>query len=208
VSERRHSGWWVVAAFVPLGLGTWAGFAYAGSVARVRRWQGYAVVYAVAVAAGFVLAGTYDKNGTFGHSLAGALLLVPWAFGIGHAFVARPLYLRRANGGPSEIELAEQRLAMRDKARKIAREDPRLALELGIGRPELSGVGAGLIDVNHATAHELIELPRADQKLAEQIVKVREEVGGFDSIEDMGMTLDLPGDVVEDMRDRAVFLPR
>ncbi len=39
-------------------------------------------------------------------------------------------------------------------------------------------------------------------------MKVREELGGFSTLEDLGMTLDLPGDVVEDLRGKTVFLPR
>ena len=36
----------------------------------------------------------------------------------------------------------------------------------------------------------------------------RDGVGGFTSLEDLGLTMDLPGDVVEDLRGRVVFLPR
>ena len=35
-----------------------------------------------------------------------------------------------------------------------------------------------------------------------------DELDGFESLEDMGAVLDLPGDLVEDLRDRVVFLPR
>jgi hypothetical protein len=43
---------------------------------------------------------------------------------------------------------------------------------------------------------------------AARLVQVREELDGFASLEDMGMTLDLDGDTVEDLRGRVVFLPR
>ena len=36
----------------------------------------------------------------------------------------------------------------------------------------------------------------------------RDGVGGFSSLEDLGLTMDLPGDVVETLRGRVVFLPR
>jgi hypothetical protein len=35
-----------------------------------------------------------------------------------------------------------------------------------------------------------------------------QEVDGFTSVEDLGPVLDPPADVVEDMRDRAIFIPR
>ena len=37
---------------------------------------------------------------------------------------------------------------------------------------------------------------------------MRDGVGGFSSLEDLGLTMDLPGDVVEALRGRVVFLPR
>jgi DNA uptake protein ComE-like DNA-binding protein len=54
----------------------------------------------------------------------------------------------------------------------------------------------------------LTRLPGVDRALARRIVKTRSEIGGFSSLEDMGTVLDLPPDLVEDMRERAIFLPR
>jgi DNA uptake protein ComE-like DNA-binding protein len=50
-------------------------------------------------------------------------------------------------------------------------------------------------------------LPGIDDALATRIVEARSQVGGFSSVEDLGIALDLAGDVVEDLRDRVVFLP-
>lgn len=44
--------------------------------------------------------------------------------------------------------------------------------------------------------------------LASKIVEAREVSHGFSSIEDLGLALDLDGNLVEGMRDRVVFLPR
>ena len=43
---------------------------------------------------------------------------------------------------------------------------------------------------------------------ARRIIAVREQVDGFTSLEDLGMTMDLDGETVEDLRGRVVFLPR
>ena len=85
----------------------------------------------------------------------------------------------------------------------------KLALEAGVGRPDLPGAyDGGLIDLNHAPAEVIACLPTFDAELAGRIVTARERVDGFASLEDFGTVLDLPGDHVEHLRDRVVFLPR
>ena len=51
-------------------------------------------------------------------------------------------------------------------------------------------------------------LPGIDDATARRIVAVREQIDGFSSLEDLGMTLDLDGETVEDLRGKTVFLPR
>ncbi len=63
----------------------------------------------------------------------------------------RPEYLRQRDRQPSALEQARARLQTREEAMRIAREEPALALEMGIGRPDRPGaMHAGLIDVNGA----------------------------------------------------------
>ena len=74
----------------------------------------------------------------------------------------------------------------------------------------LGGAGGfdegGVVDVNHAPVEDLADLPGIDAGTARRIVAVREGVGGFSSLEDLGMTMDLPGDVVERLRGHVVCL--
>lgn len=112
---------------------------------------------------------------------------------------------------PSDPRLddARERLERREKALALARENPQLALEAGVGRPDLPGaLDGGVVDVNHASAAALACLPTCDAKLSEQIVAIREQVDGFASLEDLGAVLDLPADQVERLRQHVVFLPR
>src|SRR5204862_2910787 len=104
---------------------------------------------------------------------------------------------------------AEERLRERREAQRLARERPEVAKELGVGRPDRPGAqAAGLVDVNNAPVAALARLPGVDDALAHRIADVREEVDGFQSVEDLGAVLDLDGHAVERLRDHAVFLPR
>jgi len=51
-------------------------------------------------------------------------------------------------------------------------------------------------------------VPGIDDGLATRIVEARAQTNGFISLEDLGAVLDLPGDLVERLREHVVFLPR
>jgi DNA uptake protein ComE-like DNA-binding protein len=109
--------------------------------------------------------------------------------------------------GDARLDGARERLAQREKALELARENPRLALEAGVGRPDLPGAyDGGLVDLNHAPAEVIACLPTFDVELADHVVAASERVDGFSSIEDFGTILDLPGSQVEHLRDHVVFL--
>jgi DNA uptake protein ComE-like DNA-binding protein len=112
------------------------------------------------------------------------------------------------SGNGDELETARRRLAERDEALRIAREDPRLAREAGVGRPDLADShDGGVVDINHCPAEVIAGLPGVDETQAREIVRLRVEVGGFSSVEDLGLVLELPAEEVEDLRQYVVFLP-
>lgn len=90
----------------------------------------------------------------------------------------------------------------------LVRREPEVARELGVGRPDVPGAGhMGVIDVNHASAEALAELPGVDVDLAQRLIDARESVQGFASAEDAGVVLDLHPTTVERIARQAVFLP-
>jgi hypothetical protein len=104
---------------------------------------------------------------------------------------------------------ARQHVAQREKALKLAGENPRLALEAGVGRPDIPGAYHGwLVDLNHAPAEVIATLPNASPELADRIVSAREQIDGFSSLADLGAVLDLSGGEVESLRGHVVVLPR
>ncbi len=107
------------------------------------------------------------------------------------------------------ISESKNRIRLRDKARRIAKRNPRLADELGIGRPDLRKTfdDGGLIDVNHVPEPYLLHLPGMDQDLAARIVELRQSVGGFDAAGDVEGILELMPGTLDAARDLMIFRP-
>jgi Helix-hairpin-helix motif len=208
VGRRPATGtrrWWQWVSLLPLGIGAWAPI-YAGVRARAKTWIVLGSAWSAIALAGWIGAATAHKSS----AVAGLLLIIGWVGGAATSFVIGNDYDQRM-GSPllGATEQAEQRLADRRRAMALARTNPALALEAGVGRPELPGaVDLGLVDVNNASVAGLMTLPGIDADLATRIAEVRAQAGGFSTLEDLGATLDLDGDLVESLRGHVVCLPR
>ena len=202
--QRSH---WPSISLIPLGLGAWAPI-YAGVRARRSSWIKLGVLCSAVVVVGFIKGTT---SGRPGHDhVAGALVLIGWAAAVAASFSIRPAYERAMRSPLLEAsENARERLSDRKHALKLAHENPALAQEMGIGRPDKRGaVDGGLVDMNNASVAALEKLPGIDDQLATRIVEARAQIGGFSSLEDLGSALDLDGDLVEKLRGKVVCLPR
>ncbi len=200
--ERRNR--WPYLSLLPLGAGAWAPI-YAGVNARRPTWAALGLVWTAIVVLGWVLSAGHGHSST-----AGILILIGWIGSIATSFMIRSSY-DQAVGSPllAATEAGQARLRDRRQAIELARENPALAREIGVGRPDRPGAqDAGLVDVNNAPVTALLKLPGIDGDVATQIIETRERVDGFSSLEDLGATLDLDGDLVERLRGLVVFLPR
>lgn len=123
----------------------------------------------------------------------------------------RWIHARTGLGRVDEIRLRapQVRVAHRRRALRLARDHPSLALEAGVGRPDILGAFHGeVVDVNNAGAEAIAALPGITLRLALHIVDIRERINGFSSLEDLGLVLDVDADQVRSLRGRVVFLPR
>jgi DNA uptake protein ComE-like DNA-binding protein len=184
-------------------------FLIAGSQAHRRSWMYAAGLYAVLCWGGLALAGLSEEDST-ASTLAGLMLILGFLSSSAHAFVIRPEYARRLGGGVvNPLEAARNAVEIRKEAQRLARDEPAVARELGVGRPDVpSGRSMGVIDVNHVPAETLATLPGIDNHLAAAVISARDEINGFSSLEDMGGVMDLDGNLVEEIRPYVVFLPR
>ena len=196
--------WWVWVSATPFGLGAWTPVV-PGVALRRPLWIGLGLLWALVALAGWAAAVAND-----GGSAAGGLIILGWVGAIATTLTIRPAFNRTAGSLFSrEREAAERRLQERREAQQLALENPALAVELGVGRPDRPGArSAGLVDVNNAPLEALRLLPGIDEAKAMKIVRLREELNGFASLHDLGAVLELDGHAVERLRDDTVFLPR
>jgi hypothetical protein len=114
-------------------------------------------------------------------------------------------------GPPSQdpaISRALEARARREEARRLMTQDPGLARELGIGRPDL-GRGyndGGLVDINTAPADVIAGVCGIDRSFADSIVAGRaSRSGGYYNIGELLIDVSLPPDVQDQVRERATF---
>jgi hypothetical protein len=197
-----------VLPLVPLGFLSFGAFLYTGIKARHRPWVIAGVVYAVVLYAGFLLT-VSSADESVASNVGVTLVLLGWGVSLVHAFAIRGRFLERMEMLESgEYDRAEDRLDEREEARRLAREEPARALEMGVGRPDQGGWDGGLVDLNNAPASVIEELPGISRELAERIVRTREEVEGFSSLDDLAQVLDLPVALCDRIRADVVLLPR
>lgn len=212
--DRRVPIPWLLAALplVTLGFGAAAPFFYAGSRTGRRRFTLVAVLYLAVLVAwvAFMASGREDVW----HALTGVGALVALAcVATAHAFaVRRPTGLTAAltGMGPRDpVTLGRSRVERRDHARRIARDDPVLADELRIGRPDLRRYfdDGGLVDLNHVPVGVLASIPDVGPALAAEIVTARDNLGAFDSVDDLCTLLDLSPRLVDRLRDIVICRP-
>jgi DNA uptake protein ComE-like DNA-binding protein len=196
---------WALVPLVTLGLGSVATFAYAAIRLRSRALGLCAAVYGSAAVAFLYLVNS-SSDTSWQANLGVGIGLTFAAVATGHGFAIR----QKVQDGPvvTAEDEARGRLRQRSKARRLLIDNPPLAQELKIGRPDLNTNfdDGGLIDVNHVPVSYLTSLPGFDNELAHTVVEMRESVGGFDSLDDMGVLLNLAPQRLESARERAIFI--
>jgi DNA uptake protein ComE-like DNA-binding protein len=159
--------------------------------------------------AAWIVLDTPGHPGSSAEGVGAGLALLTWIGGGIHAIaVSNDAGRRIQSRADPTLEAAKTRIERRARGRRLLATQPALAKEVGVGRPDVPGADDyGLIDVNHCPAATLARLPGMTLALARRTVRERVPAGGFSSVEDLGMLLDLPPGTVDQMRDTAIFVP-
>jgi hypothetical protein len=207
-AERRLSGFWFAVPILTWGMFAWAPFLYVALRARAKAWSLAAIAYLFAVLTMLPLDFVHPERvqaphvGFFLHW--GLALIATVHLGlISGAFTGRLAIFEHP-----ERETVERRLLARQEAQRLIAVDPVRAREMNVGRPDLGTTfDGGLVDVNHVPAQVLAQLPDMSHDVAVKIAHLRDELGGFDSLDDFDQVVDLPVRTLDQWRPIAVFLP-
>lgn len=192
-------------AIMPLGFGAWVPLVAGYRAGRVP-WAITGVLTCALTIVALAFSSAEEDN-----RYGGGLIILAWIVAGAVSFALRTPYRNRMAaraGYEARISRAEHVDEERREMLALARRNPSRAVGLGVGRPDLPGTRHGhLVDVNHAGVPAIAGLPGVSDELAHEIVALREELGGFDSVEDLGALMALHPGVVEAMSTRAVALP-
>lgn len=204
--RSRGALWlWALVPLVSLGIAAFVPPIF--FAVRYRRRSGYAwSVFLLAAIVTFFA--TYRGHNDHGwrNAVESTGILVAW---LGGTAIVGAFVLMTNPEKNAAVDAAREQRQRRKRARKLIAEDPHLAVEAGIGRPDLAGEhdDGGLVDVNRAPAASLASLPGIGESLAQRIVATRHEVGGYDSLDDLIGTLNLNPKDLDDASERLAFIP-
>jgi Helix-hairpin-helix motif len=210
---------WALVPFVSLGLLTPITIGYAAFRIRSVAVALTAVPYTIGIVT--VMVGT-DAYGDNPPAVIDALMtvsiLAAWfagtaqAFALRRAFQPRSAFSQDPHAGRAITLTAEQevlrRRELRARSRQLSKNDPGLAKELRIGRPDLPRTydDGGLIDINHAPESALTAVAAITPGTARQIVQLREQGRVFISAEDLAAAVDLDPTMMPLTAEHTVYL--
>jgi hypothetical protein len=218
---RVGSRWYFVVTIATVGLFAWVPFVHAAVRLGRKPLYARAAVFGAAAAVMFTLLSLSPKDaagktvGTAGNlltSVAVVLGLVVVAVACVQQAKLRREILRhvpgeRLDGPDPAVAAALAARERRTEARKLVAEEPLIARDLRIGRPDLvrDYDDGGLVDLNNAPAGVIASVCGLDAATAEAIVDIRTTVGGFSAVDDVSTVV--PFTALDRVRDRAVVLP-
>jgi DNA uptake protein ComE-like DNA-binding protein len=223
---RWAGSWYFVVVVATVGMFAWVPFLHAALRLETVKARLLLALFVGLDLLLYVLFAVAPKDGQ-GHTVDGVISAVGGMLLVGIVIAGCILLasLRRMvyDGMPVDIAPAKQHPAVdpaiqavlagrarRDEARKLAAEDPLLAHELRIGRPDVTKDydDGGLVDLNHATADVIAETCGIPVDTAAIIVRARDLRGEpFANVDELFVMAELPVATWDGIRDRAVLLP-
>lgn len=167
---------WVLFVFTPFGFLNWVSFFYIFARAKQKMVNCRMDLFCY-----FLF--TILSNGTPLFNAAMVLLIIGWGVSIVHALKVRPEFLIRLES------IQQLKRAEIDQLRKsLKNEYPETA---AARTSQTDKQSERKIDINQASVEDIASIPQLGIILAKKAVAMREEIGGFSSIDHFGEQLGL-----------------
>lgn len=208
---------WILIPVLTFGLAAPVPAAHAALKLRRRGTTAAAMFVTSLTVTSYVLVSLHPRNhsslsvttGMFliGSAMAGAIIAAAYRQEVFPSPAQNPHLLPPLARDQSVIA-AKSRTRRRLEAAQLAKREPSLAADLGIGRPDAHKDfdDGGLIDINHVSTATLISALSLAPELAEKVAKVRDRLGRFDGPDDLVTFGCLPEELVDSLRDRLIAL--
>lgn len=224
LQDRFFAGgrWYYTVNIATCGLGAWIPFVHASSRLNDRSLYRYAATFGALAMLAMALVslsptdGQGDPEGPLATAGAVVALGIMVFASIKVTPIRRSIYLDPAPPAPKPVTdpaLANALAARerRSEARRVVANDPMLARDLKIGRPDLPREydDGGLVDLNNAPSSALVSACGLTEEAAGRIVAQRQSLpGGFSSIQE-ALVFSEQSDVDSRvLQERGVLLPR
>lgn len=140
--------------------------------------------------------------------VVGVVLALRWRGPLFPPVVSARIAALNASMAPPAVVQAQARRQLREQYRQLARTDPALARELGVGRPDRQREvdDGGLLDFNALSAEHLAQAADLPAELAAQVIMTRQRHGALQSVDELVVYTEMPAPVAERLRPYAVFL--
>jgi hypothetical protein len=221
---RVAGRWYYVVTVATAGLFAWVPFLHAAIRLKTTKARRLAIIFGGLDALLYVLL-TITPTDSQGQATSDPISTIGGLLALGTVIVGcimmAPLRRMVYEGAPVDrgnqpapvdpaIQAALAARSRRDEARTLATDDPLLARELHIGRPDLPGDydDGGLVDLNNAPADAIADLCGIPAGTAAMIVSTRARRGEpFANVDELLIMADVPVSTWDRVRDRAVLLP-
>lgn len=199
--EWRNS-LWMLWTFFTLGFLNYISFFYVAHKVKQRKWFKAGLIYAALFIFMIVTTEIFPEDHWF-YDLAFTIYFVGWIVSIIHCIKIRPEYLLRLEAvqatGKNELDELKRKIAMEygtKKEKELASQEQKKR-ELKVTEEKKEDKPISVVSINDATVEELGKIPGIGTLFAKKIVDVREQEGGFTSLDHFVAALNIKPHVLE-----------
>src|SRR5690625_4688916 len=213
---KMTTGWkilnslWVLVTFVPLGLVAYIGFFFIGIRANNRKWLVTGFIYLILIMGSFVMTGTFDTEHIMSNIGVG-ILLTAWFSYMIHSFAVRQQYLNIVFRRKVHYEhglntqVSKQVVDVSEMKEQQAKQTQLQNKKVENKEKQQKLTPPQVININKATEEEISTLPSIHPFLAKNIVKAREKVNQFESIEHLATVVNIKPHILNKSKPYIIF---